>query len=269
MTYPHGLFSWADLSSPDPAASKAFYAGLFGWDGDDQHFPDGSLMYVMFTKDGRTAAGLGPQPPQLREQGVPPMWNSYVSVDSADTTIERWTAAGGSVVVPAMDVMDSGRMAFVMDPEGATVGLWEAGEHGGAQVFNLPGSMSWNELQTRNPDSARDFYGRALGWEFEPLEGSHPVYWLITIPGKPLGDPLSEDKFNGGMLTIDENFPPEMPAHWMIYFQVADTDASAAKVEELGGKVLAPAMDTGAGRLAVVTDPHGGAFAIIAAPQSV
>lgn len=266
MTYLHGLFSWTDLSSPDPATSKEFYKGLFGWDAADQHFPDGSLMYVMFSSEGKTVAGLGPQPPQLAEQGVPPVWNSYVSVDSVDDTIAKWTAAGGSVLVPAMDVMTSGRMAFVADPEGATVGLWQAGDHVGARVFNSPGSMTWNELQTRDPDSARNFYGQALGWEFEPFEGSHPVYWLITMPDKPQGDPLGRDKFNGGMLTIDESFPPEMPAHWMVYFQVADTEACTARVEELGGTVIAPPMDTGAGRLAVVADPLGGAFAIIAAP---
>lgn len=267
MTYPHGLFSWADLSSPDPAVAKTFYMGVFGWEADDQHFPDGSLMYVMFSKDGKTVAGMGPQPPQMQELGVPPMWNSYVSVDSVDAAIEKWTAAGGSVVAPAMDVMSSGRMAFVMDPEGATVGLWEAGDHVGAQVFNVPGAMNWNELQTRDADAARNFYGEALGWEFEAFAGSHPIYWLITMPAKPQGDPLSEDSSNGGMLTIDESFPAEMPAHWMVYFQVTDTDAAAAKVEELGGTVIAPVMDTGAGRIAVVADPHGGAFAIISAPQ--
>ena len=267
MTYPHGLFSWADRSSPDPAVSKAFYTALFGWDADDQHFPDGSLMYVMFSKEGKSVAGLGPQPPQMTEQGVPPMWNSYVSVNSVDDTIQKWTAAGGSVMVPAMDVMTSGRMAFVADPEGATVGLWEAGDHVGAQVFNAPGSMTWNELQTRDIDAARDFYGKALGWEFEAFEGSHPVYWLVTMPSKPKGDPLSEDSFNGGMLTIDENFPPEMPAHWMVYFLVGDTDAAAARVEELGGTVIAPAMDTAAGRISVVADPLGGAFAIMSVPQ--
>lgn len=267
MTYPHGLFSWADLSSPDPAVSKDFYTGLFGWDADEQHFPDGSLMYVMFSRDGKSVAGLGPQPPQMTAQGIPPIWNSYVSVDSVDDTIKKWTDAGGTVVVPAMDVMTSGRMAFVADPEGATVGLWEAGDHVGAQVFNLPGAMTWNELQTRNADTAREFYGNALGWEFAPFEGSQPVYWLLTLPGKPQGDPLSEDSFNGGMLTLDESFPPEMPAHWMIYFHVGDTDESVAKVEELGGTVIAPAMDMGTGRMAVVADPLGGAFAIIAPPQ--
>lgn len=263
MAYQHGLFSWTDISVPDPEAGKAFYSGLFGWEAADQHFPDGSLMYVMFTKDGKSVAGMGPQQPEMTAQGVPPMWNSYVSVDSVDDTIAKWTAAGGTVIMPAMDVMTSGRMAFVVDPEGAYVGLWQAGDHVGGEVFHTHGGMSWNELNTRNVDAAREFYGSALDWEFEAFEGSDPLYWLVTVPGKKQGDPLSNDAYNGGMLTIGDTFPPEMPAHWAVYFTVADTDAAAAKVRELGGNVLVEPFDIGPGRIAMVQDPQGGTFAAI------
>ncbi|MDJ0924986.1 MAG: VOC family protein [Acidimicrobiia bacterium] len=266
MAYPHGLFSWADIASPDPEAAKAFYTGLFGWETADQHFPDGSLMYVTFSKGGKAVAGLGPQPPELTEQGVPPMWNSYVTVNNVDDTIEKWTAAGGSVMMPAMDVMTSGRMAFVVDPEGASVGLWQAGDSVGGEAFHVTGGMSWNELNTRDVDAARDFYGKALGWEFEAFEGSDPVYWLVLVPGKEQGDPLSNDPYNGGMLTIGDTFPPEMPAHWAVYFTVPDVDASVAQVGELGGNVLVEPFDTGAGRIAVAQDPQGGTFLVIQPP---
>jgi predicted enzyme related to lactoylglutathione lyase len=266
MGYQHGLFAWTDIAVPDTKAAKAFYTGLFGWEATDQHFPDGSLMYVMFTQNDRTVAGMGPQQPELAEQGVPPMWNSYVSVDSVDDTIGKWTAAGGSVMMPAMDVMNSGRMAFVMDPEGAAVGLWQAGDHVGAEVFHVPGGMSWNELNTRNVDAAREFYGAALGWEFQAFAESDPVYWLVTVPDKKQGDPLSNDPFNGGMLTIGDTFPPEMPAHWAVYFTVTDADGAAAKTTELGGTVLVQPFDTSAGRIAVLQDPQGGTFSVIQPP---
>lgn len=266
MGYPHGLFTWADVSVPDPAAGSAFYANLFGWDAADQHDPDGNYIYTMFSQDGKTTAGLGPQPAAMADRGLPPIWNSYITVDNVDATVEKWMAAGGTVMMPAMDVMSSGRMAFVVDPEGAVVALWQEGDHVGAQVFNQPGALTWNELNTRDADTAREFYGAALGWEFEAFAGSDPVYWLITVPGKAQGDPLSEDGYNGGIMTMDDNWPAEVPPHWVVYFHVADTDATVARLNELGGSVVVPAMDTPAGRIAVVADPQGGTFTIIAPP---
>lgn len=266
MAYQHGLFTWADVSVPDPAAGSSFYANLFGWTAEDQHDPSGDYVYTMFSQDGKATAGLGPQPPTMADRGMPPIWNSYISVDDVDKTVEQWMAAGGAVMMPAMDVMTSGRMAFVIDPEGAVVALWQAGDHVGAGVFNQPGALTWTELNTRDAAAAREFYGAAIGWEFELFEGSDPAYWLIKVPGKVHGDPLSEDDFTGGILTMDENWPAEMPAYWSVYFHVADTDAAVAKVTELGGSVVAPAMDTPAGRIAVVSDPQGGTFLVIAPP---
>lgn len=268
MGYQHGLFSWADVSAPDPAAASKFYVGLFGWEAEDQQGPDGSYIYTMFRQDGKAVAGLGAQPQEMADQGIPPIWNSYVSVDDIDATVAKWTEAGGTVMVPTMDVMTSGRMAILVDPYGATLSLWQAGDHVGAEVFNKPGTLTWNELNTRNVDGAKEFYGKALGWTFEPFEGSDPLYWLLTIPAKVQGDPVSEDNFNGGILTMDESFPEGTQPFWSVYFLVADTDAAAAKVVELGGRVMAPAMDTPAGRIAVVSDPQGGSFLMISAATS-
>ena len=62
--------------------------------------------------------------------------------------------------------------------------------------------------------------------------------------------------------------PPQMggvPNHWHVYFAVADTDASAAKVTELGGSVIVPPFDTPIGKMAVVTDPQGAVFSLFQA----
>ena len=267
MNYQHGLFSWADVSTPDPAAGAAFYATLFGWAAEEQHDPDGNYIYTMFSRDGKATAGLGPQPEQMKEQNLPSAWNSYVIHDDVDAALDRWAAAGGTAMMPAIDVMTLGRMAIVVDPEGAVVALWQEGDHAGAGVFNEPGALTWNELNTRDAAAAREFYGKALGWEFEPFEGSEPVYWLIKLADKSHDDPLSSDDYNGGILTIDENMPADMPAHWSVYFHVADADATAAKATELGGSVVVPAMDTSAGRIAIVADPQGGVFTVIAPPD--
>ena len=87
VAYPNGMFTWTDISLADVAAGKEFYEELFGWDGEDQFDPDGNLIYVMFSKDGESVSGMGPQPPGTEAAGHPPMWQSYVTVDSVDDTV--------------------------------------------------------------------------------------------------------------------------------------------------------------------------------------
>ena len=265
MPYPHGLFSWIDVSTPDPAAAKEFYSELFDWDAEDQFDPDGNYVYTMFTKDGKNVAGLGAHPAEMVEAGIPPVWSSYVNVDSVDDTIESWTAAGGTVMMPAMDVFTSGRMAFVVDPAGGTVGLWQAKDHPGGEVFNEHGALTWNELNTRDAEAAKEFYGGALGWEFELNPGEGPPYWLIKVPDKNPGAPLSDDPWNGGIFTMNESFPPDVPQHWQVYFWVDDTDVAVERLTALGGSITVPAFDIPSGRLAVVADPWGGMFTFMAA----
>ncbi len=268
--YPHGLFTWADLASPDPEAATEFYSRLFGWEGAPQTDPDGNYIYTMFTKDGKNAAGLGPQPEMMKD--MPPIWNSYINVTSVDDVVAKAIAAGGSVVVPAMDVMDSGRMAFLSDPTGALFGLWQPGNHRGADVFTVPGSMSWNELATRDLEATRAFYSAIMPWDFELFRPgddiSPPEYWVIKLPTKVDGDGDADDDFNGGVILMDENWPAEIPSHWMVYFLVEDTEATAAKAAELGGNVSVPPFDTSAGKIAVLNDPQGGTFSIISATSA-
>ena len=264
--YPHGLFSWADLSAPDPGAAKEFYEALFGWSGEDQTDPDGNYIYTLLKVDGKNVAGLGPQPEMM--QGMPPVWNSYINVRSVDETLAAATGSGATPLVPAMDVMDSGRMAFLQDPGGAVFGLWEPGTHRGADLLLGPGTMAWNELATRDPDGAVDFYGKVFPWSFNkmPAEQSPADYWTIHMETKVDGDGDMDDDFNGGMIRMDENWPDQVPPHWMVYFRVKDTDAAVAKVKELGGTVVVEPFDTAAGKIAVIHDPQGGAFSIIDAP---
>ena len=265
-SHPHGLFSWTDISLPDPSKGSEFYTTLFGWEAEDQHDPDGNYIYTMFSKDGESVAGLGPQPQEMAESGIPPMWGSYVSVDDVEAAVERVTANGGAVILPVMDVFTSGRMAVASDPTGGAVSLWQAGDHKGAGVFNSHGAMTWNELATRDTEAAKTFYAAVFGWEFEAMPGDFE-YWLIKCLSKVAGDADADDDYNGGLMPMDENWPAELPAHWMVYFNVDDTDAAIAELEQLGGNVSVPAFDTNAGRIAVVNDPQGGTFSVISPPQ--
>ena len=159
--YEPGTFCWVELATKDGAAAKNFYASLFEWKVDDMPIPDGSI-YSMLQKNGKQVGALYQLGPQ--QQGVPPHWNSYVSVASADASAAKAKELGGKVMVEPFDVLDAGRMAVISDPTGAALSLWEPRRHIGAQVVNEPGAFCWNELYTTDPRKAAEFYFGLFGW---------------------------------------------------------------------------------------------------------
>ena len=249
--YEPGTFCWIDLATTDPAGARAFYGELFGWEAEDM--PAGEAgTYTMLRLDGDDIGGLYEMDAGQREQGVPPYWFSYVSVDDADAIASRARELGGTVYGEAFDVLDSGRMAVIQDPTGATLGAWQPRAHIGASRVNDPGCFTWNELQTRDPETAADFYAGLFGWETEPVEqDGNLVYVTIENAGAK----------NGGMMPMTEQHG-DTPPHWLVYFTVPSCDDAVARVRELGGGVLTGPFDLGAGRIAVVSDPQGAAFAL-------
>ena len=144
-----GTFCWVELATSDGAAAKKFYTSLFGWEIDD--VPGGGGVYSLLKKKGKDAAALYELGPQ--QKGVPPHWNSYVSVASADDAATKAKRLGGTVIMEPFDVMEHGRMAVVQDPAGAAFSLWQPKSHIGAQVVNEPGSLYWAELDTTDMKS--------------------------------------------------------------------------------------------------------------------
>ena len=249
-SYPHGVPSWVDLASPDVDASVAFYCGLFGWEHLSAGPVEESGGYGMFTLRHKLVAGVGP----LQNETQPPVWSTYVAVDDADATVARATEAHGQVAMGVLDVMDAGRMAFLIDPTGAMIGIWQAGRHTGAQIVNEPGTVGWNELSARETEPAQAFYASVFGWEPEPVESSGGGYTVFNVGGKAVA----------GMIRMSSQ-PEGTPGHWRTYFIVADTDATVAGAEGLGGTVSVPAFDLeDIGRIAMLADPNGTTFAVMA-----
>ncbi len=248
--YAPGTFCWTDLATTDPEAAKAFYAGLFGWEAEDMPVGDGTF-YSMMRLGERNVAAIAPQPPQQRDVGVPPVWNSYVSVQSADATAERAAELGATVHAPAFDVMEAGRVAVIRDPQGAFFLAWEPRRHIGAALVNAPGALVWNELASPDPEASADFYRGLFGWTIAPFSSEGEPYLGIT----------NGEANNGGMR---EPRPPGTPPHWLVYFGVEDLDAGLAKVQELGGTTLAGPIDIQIAKIGIVQDPQGAVFALYA-----
>jgi predicted enzyme related to lactoylglutathione lyase len=249
-SYTPGTFSWTDLTTTDQEGAKAFYTALFGWEVTDNPVGDG-VYYSMAQLGGKDVAAISPQPEQQRDAGVPPVWNSYITVESADDTLASAKELGATVHADAFDVMDVGRMGVVQDPQGAYFLVWEPKTHIGASLVNAPGAMSWNELATPDMDASAKFYSDLFGWKAERMEGTPMAYMVVQS---------AAGRGNGG---IREQMPGE-PPNWLVYLGCEDAGASAAKVEELGGKKISGPFSIGPGDVAIVQDPQGGVFALYA-----
>jgi predicted enzyme related to lactoylglutathione lyase len=253
-SYAAGTPSWVDLGSPDLDAAAEFYSGLFGWQVPAAENVEQTGGYRRATKDGADVAGLMP----LMQEGQPTVWSSYIAVADADATAAAVKEAGGTVMAEPMDVMDLGRMAVFVDPTGAVFGIWQAGTFPGAGRVNEPGALAWNELGTRDPGAAKAFYGAVFGWGFEDHDmGEMGTYTEWQLDGNAIG----------GLMDISGRMPDEIPAHWLVYFAVENTDAAVETVKAAGGDVRFGPIDIPAGRFAVVGDPHGAVFAVIQMPE--
>jgi hypothetical protein len=249
--YAPGTPSWVELSSPDTDAAAKFYGELMGWSATEPG-PAETGGYRMFEQEGKNVAGLMGH----MQDGQPTAWATYVSVADADETAAKVKAAGGTVMMEPMDVMDIGRMAFFADPTGAAFGVWQPKTFTGADVVNEPGSLCWNEVLTRDAEADKAFYPAVFGWVAgrPSFEGAPESYTVWELAGKPVG---------GMMQMTDEYFPAEIPPHWVVCFAVADADAITAKARELGATVMVEPMDMPIGRFAGLIDPQGASFTVM------
>ena len=250
--YEPGTPSWVDLGTPDLDGAIKFYGDLFGWQIDKG--PEEAGGYSMAMLNGKAVAGLGP----LMAEGQPPSWTTYVSVADAEETTQRVKDNGGQVFVEPMKVEIGtdhfGTMAVFADPTGAAFSVWEPHQHIGAQLVNEPGTLSWNELVTRDIDTAKKFYGEVLDWEGDTSEAGPTTYTEWKLGGRSIG----------GMLQMNDEWPAEIPAHWMAYFAVDDCDKATEKAKELGATVRVEPRDIpDVGRFAVLVDPYGAQFSVI------
>jgi uncharacterized protein len=259
-SYEPGTFSWVELATSDGDAAKRFYGELFGWDYDDRDMGDAGT-YSMATLEGRHVGAL------YQSEQAPPHWNSYVTVKSADDTAKHVGDTGGKVISGAFDVFDSGRMAVLQDPQGAVFSVWEPKEHIGAGLVNVPGTLTWNDLMTSDVPGAVKFYCDLFGWEAAP----------VTPEGRPEGEDVEPgaaervsirngESLNGGIAKLPDGMA-QAPPHWIVYFAVADADATAEQVGELGGTVVLQPLEVPAGKLAIAQDPQGAIFGIVSGDQ--
>jgi predicted enzyme related to lactoylglutathione lyase len=248
-SYATGSPCWVDVTSTDLDRSVDFYTRLFGWEAQRDPRPEAG-GYTMFTLRGKNVAAASP----TWQEGMPSVWTTYLASDDVDATAAKAREAGGNVMMEPFDVFAAGRMTVIQDPTGAIFGVWQAGQHHGSQLANEAGSFNWNELNTRDVETASRFYSAVFGIEVDMQDFEGADYGVVKVEGKGVA----------GIRHLDA--PAEqVPAHWQTVFAVESCDDAVAKVEELGGQKLMEPMEVPSiGRFALVQDPVGATFQVIA-----
>jgi uncharacterized protein len=250
--WPDGTPCWVDLSTNDIPKAIGFYSSQFGWT-----VPQGGPEvggYSIAQLDGRNVAGIS------ANQGVPETpssWATFFASSDVDAAAARIKSAGGLLVMEPTDVMEAGRMLVGVDPTGAAFGLWQARNHSGAQVVNVPGAFTWSEHMSDDFEGAKAFYAAVFGYEYGDMSSDSFSYATLLINGQQVVGGIGA--FPGGRDDAHQAF-------WGVYFGTADTDKSVELLTSHGGKVIRPATDSPYGRMAIVADNQGAVFSLISTP---
>ena len=248
-----GSFAWVELSTTDQSSAVSFYRALFGWNVNETPMGPGEV-YSIFTMRDRQVAAAYTMRPEERQAGAPPHWNLYVAVENADAAVKKAQQLGATVLAPAFDVMDAGRMAVLQDPSGAVFSVWQPKNHHGVQIVDEPGALCWSEETTRDTAKAEAFYTKLFGWTPKHAAPGAPMeYTEFSVGERP----------SIGMMPMPKEMPPHVPSYWMPYFQVAACDPSVAKATSLGATLMVGPHDIpDTGRFAILNDPQGAMFAV-------
>jgi uncharacterized protein len=252
MVNSHGRFVWYELMTTEIKTAKAFYANVVGWGTRDASMP--GLAYSLFTVGDAPVTGLMNLPEDARGVGVTPHWVGYVGVDDVDAAVDRIKQLGGTVRLPPTTVPNVSRFSVVADPQMATLAVVKGlkpSQKQSAEIGTL-GRVGWHELLASDWESALAFYSELFGWQkADAYVGAMGTYQQFSAGGETIG----------GVFTK----PPILPLpFWLYYFNIADVDAAAKRVEAGGGQILyGPTAVPGGAWIVHCTDPQGAIFALL------
>lgn len=243
-----GRFVWHELLTADTAAAAAFYPKVVPWRTAPSNMPGYTIWMAGQTQIGGLMAHTGEG-----GAGTPARWLVYIGTPEVDATCARAQGLGAKVVKAAADIPNVGRFAVLTDPQGAAFAVFTPGAGPAPAAVAGAGGFSWHELSTTDVAAALRFYGELFGWRKGPghdMGTGMGVYQIFEHGGQQAG----------GMHAVQG---PSTPPAWLSYVQVADADRTVAAAKSAGGRLLHGPMEVpGGSRIALFTDPQGGAFAV-------
>ncbi len=244
----HGPFIWYEYASADPARAGEFYHDVVGWTVADSGMP--GMNYTILSAADGGIGGLVEQTTRNR-----PGWTGYVAVANVDATIAAYEKRGGSVLASAVDVPGVGRIAGLLDPDGALLALMTPSSEATwtPDRMRLQGHCGWHELFANDAAKGFDFYSGVFGWEKGDTMsmGEMGIYQIFNQDGGMIG----------GMMTRS----PETPrAHWNFYFNVQGLDAAIARATARGAMTIhGPMQVPGGGWVVMMLDPEKAMFSLL------
>lgn len=153
-----GMPCWVDAmvaTSDEHLATRAFLSALFDWTWQEGGAETG--FYALALSHGQPVMGLG------IFDGGQGSFNTYFSTSDIEATIARSRELGATAMMPAMSVMDLGKMTILADPVGATFGLWQPGSFQGFGVAFEENAPGWFDQVSPDPERASEFYAALSG----------------------------------------------------------------------------------------------------------
>lgn len=237
-----GKVIWNDLITDDLDAARNFYGALFGW--TFEHSSGKGGRYVLARAGKVYVAGIVEVRADTRATKIS-RWLPYVSVHDVDDSVAKAMVAGARIAAPALNV-NFGRVAAIIDPEGAVIGVARSniGDPDDATTAQGLGRVIWTELLASDPQAAARFYGDVVGYESNTIARRGGQYTFLSHAGTNRSG-------------IVKN-PTDAKPVWLTYFGVDDPVAAEGRVTALGGAVVVRASPRlREGSMAVVTDPTG------------
>ncbi|CAM3188386.1 VOC family protein [Tsukamurella hominis] len=266
---PLGAPVWIDLMTSDVEAAVEFYGAVFGWEAEPANEDFGG--YRNFRVNGNRVAGV--MSPPDGGGGPGDVWSTYLRVEDAKASLRAATDAGASLVVPVVPVEDLGRFAFVIDPVGAAIGIWEPGEHEGFVERGVPGTPYWFDCMSRSYDATKRFYRDVFGWTLEEIgsggsEGSFgPDRYSQVFAGRAGEQEAVAGIMDAAPLFDSGVFGEGMPSFWQVYLTVEDTAAAEQRIVAAGGEILRAAEVTPWATMGSAKDPGGAVFLYATPPE--
>lgn len=244
MYFANGQPCWVDIQVRDEATQTAmtgFLTALLGlrWEigGPETGFYGmGFLGDAQVMAIGRNEHGAG----------VPVV---HLHVDDIAASVDAVAAAGGSVFMGPLQIMEAGSMALATDSDGAVFGMWQGNLMPGFGIDNVHGAFCWFDHMSADAERAATFYRAAFGLGFEPMgDGgilTSQAGWIASVSTAPEG----------------------VAPFWNPIVACDDLEAMEARARALGCEVLMSRMAVPGGLASGVR--HGGTGLIVTVFQSV
>ncbi|WP_404373475.1 VOC family protein [Kytococcus sedentarius] len=200
---------WRDFWTTDPQGTARFLTEVLGCTIRENGPEPG---YSVAELPQGAVCGIGPATAEETPTDIAAL---FLASDDVDATHARALELGATEAIAPTDAGPNGRFSTVVDPTGALVSFWQAGEQTGYAAVDEVGFPCWQTLYSTDADAARRFYGELFGIEFGD-----------DMPGYPIGGFGEDALFGIG--------PEASSSHWMQYVMVEDLEATLATAVALG-----------------------------------